>query len=366
MAMLFEPSTWKKLADLCHFNPRLDFKVEWFQRFCFGAPAPKDTVVAAYQRLNLNNFLEIYEKHFSPDFTYEIIRMKIDLKQRARSRWSYYSTSVNDTPEIQEQKDKIRETIISKEGMKTVLWYWDELVTPRNIANVVVRLKEVEDVDLSYGKIADIISKTDDVEILSELVSLAERKSEEFILDDDCKTRVCPVAVLCDASSSMEIAIKTSSIITSLLTCATDASLDVFGSNNLHIDNPPRTVQEGVKFGKEMKTRGCTSCASSIGHYYERNQVVNTFIIVTDEQENTQWKNMMFDDVYLKYIEEINPANMIFISFSDPNSDALMVHNLRKRMDPDLFASLVSVYKFDVNNPDMNRMDLVLRDLTRN
>jgi hypothetical protein len=366
MAMMFDTSHWKKLADLCHFHPKYDFAGEWFMRFCFGTPIGEDNIVSAYQRLNLNSFHEIYEKYYSPDFTYEIIRTKIDLKQRVRGSysWSGYST-VTDTPEITTLKDRIRETVIQKEGLKTVLWYWDELVTSRNIHSIVCRLKEVEDVDLSYGKVADIISKTDDAEVLSELVSLATKKSDEFRLDADCKDRVCPVAVLCDASSSMEIAIKTSSIITSLLTCATDASLDVFGSENLHIENPPRTVEEGVKFGKEMKTMGCTNCASSIGHYYDRKQVVNTFIIVTDEGENRSHNSMRFDDVYLKYIEEVNPANMIFISFTDPNNDGLMVRNLRKRMDPDLFASLVSVYKFDVNNPDMNRMDLVLRDLAR-
>ena len=363
MAMMFDTSMWKRLSDLCHFHPKYDFAAEWFLRFCFGTPIAEDNVVSAYQRLDLSNFHEIYDKYYCPDFTYEIIRTKIDLKQKVSCGWRF--GTVKDTPEVAELKDRVRETVILKEGMKTVLWYWDELVTPRNIHSVVVRLREVKDIDLSYGKIADIISKTDDQEILSELVALATKKSEEFNLDEDCKSRVCPVAVLCDASSSMEVAIKTSSIITSLLTCATDASLDVFGSDNLHIDNPPRTVEEGVKFGKEMRTRGCTNCASSIGHYYERKQVVNTFIIVTDEQENTNWKNMRFDDVYLKYIEEVNPAKMIFISFSDPNSDALMVRNLRKRMDPDLFASLVSVYKFDVRNPDMNRMDLVLRNLQR-
>lgn len=366
MAMMFDTTQWRRLADLCHFDPVSEFKLDWFLRFCFGDPAPEDSVVHAWKNLNLDTFHEIYAKFYSPDFTYEIIRTKIDLKQTVMSSWGWYGTRpASDSPEVAALKDRIRETVIEKEGMTTVLWYWDELVTPRNIANIVVRLRKEKNVNLSYGKIADIISKTDDKEILSELVSLAERKAEQFSLSKECEQRVCPVAILCDASSSMEVAIKTSSIITSLLTCATNASLDVFGSDNLHIKNPPRTVEEGVKFGKEMKTRGCTCCASSIGHYYDRKQLVNTFIIVTDEEENTKYKNQMFDDVYLKYINEINPARLIFISFSNPNSDALMVRNLRKRMDPDVFASLVSVYKFDVKNPDMNRMDLVLRDLSK-
>jgi len=366
MAMLFDMTHWKKLADLCHFHPKYDFVAEWFLRFCFGDKIEDDNVVSAYQRLNLDNFHEIYEKYYSPDFTYEIIRIKIDLKQNIKSSYGYsQSNSALDTPEVSALKDRIRETVIQKEGLKTVLWYWDELVTPRNCNSIVGRLREVDDIDLSYGKIADIISKTNDNDILSSLVEIATRKSNDFKLDAECESRVCPVAVLCDASGSMEVAIKTSAIITSLLTCATNASLDVFGSTNNHIDKPPHTVEEGVKFGKTMKTQGGTCCASSIGYYYERKQVVSTFIIITDEEENAKWKNMNFDDVYLQYIKEINPANLIFISFSDPNSDAMMVRNLRKRMDPDIFASLVSVYKFDVKNPDMNRMDIVLRDLQR-
>lgn len=372
MAMMFDTTFWKKLADLCHFNPKHDFTAEWFLRFCFGTKIDGDSVVSAYQRLNIETFHEIYEKYFSPDFTYEIIRTKIDLKQNLSNKQSYYQSNYrnsnqdhSDSEETSACKDRIREAVISKEGMKTVLWYWDELVTPRNIHSVVARLREVDDIALSYGKIADIISKTNDKELLSELITIATKKSLEFKLDSDCQSRVCPVAVLCDASSSMEIAIKTSSIITSLLTCATNATLDVFGSANKHIDNPPKNVEDGVKFGKEMKTQGSTCCASSIGYYYERKKVVNTFIIVTDEEENVGWHNLYFHQVYLKYIEEINPASLIFISFSDPNTDALMVRNLRKMMDPDLMATLVSVYKFDVKNPDMNRMDLVLRDLAK-
>lgn len=398
LAVLFTTDNWKKLADLCHFS-KADFAHDWFLDFCYGKPAPEDTICNAWHSLNLQNFGTIYDKYFSADFTYEIIRTKIDLKQARRTTgriWNVYEYPVNDDKETQALKDEIRSIIIAKEGLTTVLWYWDELVTPRNIHDIVVRLRQGSDVNLSYGKIVDIISKTNDPEILSELINMAEGKAEQYEMSDD--SPACPVAVLCDASSSMEIAIKTSSIITSLLCYLTNASLDVFGSNNLHIDNPPRTVQQAVEFGKTMKTRGCTCCASSIAHYYESKKVVKTFIIVTDEQENTPYAfktpqevndpekysnpiypsrlndmaryvekipTHMFNDIYMKYIEEIYPAKLIFVSFSEPNQDALMVRDLRSDMDEDQFASLVEVFKFDVHNPDMNRMDVVLRYIMR-
>lgn len=359
MVMMFNMDGWKDLANLCHFSPS-DFQHDWYLDFCYGKPVPEDSVCHAWNTLSYENFVEIYDKYFSPDFTYEVIRTNIDLHQYDVS-YGGRLIKREIPPEQDKLRDDIRNAVIAKEGLATVLWYWDELVTPRNIHNVLAKLRESTDVDLSYGKIVDIISKTDDKEVLDILIDISKDKASNYVFPES----VCPVAVLCDASSSMEVAIRTSSIITSLLCYLTNASLDVFGSNNLHIDDPPRSAEEAVEFGKTMKTRGCTNCASSIAHYYERRETVQTFIIVTDEEENTQNKGLWFHDVYKKYIDEIYPAKLIFVSFSNPNKDAVMVDRLKRVIDEDRFASLVDVYKFDVRNPDMNRMDVVLRRIAQ-
>jgi hypothetical protein len=125
-----------------------------------------------------------------------------------------------------------------------------------------------------------------------------------------------------------------------------------------------------------MRANGSTSPAASINYYYERRQPVKTFIIITDEEENTSttghssWgysdsngKGLMFSEVYERYVKEVYPARLIFISFSNPNRDAQMVTELKTRLGESTVAEYIDVYKFDTRNPDLNRFDFVLHRL---
>ena len=119
-----------------------------------------------------------------------------------------------------------------------------------------------------------------------------------------------------------------------------------------------------------------TSPASSLYDYYQRGKVVKTFIVVTDEEENTgydrssswyhQNKEAFFAKLYKDYSDKIYPAKLIFISFTKPNSDGFMVKDLKERLGESRFAEYVDVYKFDIRNPDLNRLDLVLEKMSVN
>lgn len=61
------------------------------------------------------------------------------------------------------------------------------------------------------------------------------------------------IVVFGDASASMEVVIKTSSIITSLLTSIAKADLHLFRNVDHQIENPPCDVQFAIKFGAEMR-----------------------------------------------------------------------------------------------------------------
>lgn len=77
-AMLFSPDLWRKLADLTHLNPRVDFAegCEWFLPYCFGAQVAEGSIVHDYKHMQYNNFFEMYDKH---NFSYELIRAKLKL-----------------------------------------------------------------------------------------------------------------------------------------------------------------------------------------------------------------------------------------------------------------------------------------------
>lgn len=339
-AMMFPTDLWRRLADLTHLSPKKDFAVDWFLPFCYGEDAPEDTVAYAYKTLNYDNFGDRYSEH---KFSYELIRVKLDMKNK-------YANA--------DKLNTIRNMIVNNESVKTILWYWDELVTNTNVLDVLQRIKTSEDIDLSYGKIVDIISKTTNKEILDELIRLGEQKLGQYKMEVEH-----PVAVVGDASYSMEVAIKTSGIITSLLCYICNASLHLFHDKDVHFENPPRTIVDAVKFGKTVKVMGCTAPASSLWFYYKDKKVVKTFIIITDEYENRAYQNHRFADLYMKYMKEVYPAKLVFISFTDPNTDGQMAKDLKYRLR-NQYDELVKVFKFNVKNPDLNRMDIVLKYLS--
>ena len=410
-AMSFDTTLWRKLSDLTHLNPKTDFieGCEWFLPYCFGAPIPDGNIVHDYKNLNYTNFHELYDKH---QFSYELIRAKIQLspnqkmpstKSTSRTNSKYSKKhSKNNSFNINKQKyeqnkhliQNIKIKIVNNEHINTIVWYWDELVDTYNVIDVLNRLKNEKDaIDLSYGKIVDLISKTTNPEILKELMILGSDKISSYKIDVEQ-----PVAIFGDQSGSMEIAIKTSGIITSLLCYICNASLHLFHSEDNHITNPPRNIEDAVKFGKEVKTMGCTCPAASLLHYYSKKEIVKTIIIITDEEENQSTsdheqtlqsyssqissamfgypmnsfinrgytnsnKGYRFADLYKKYIEEVYPARLVFISFSDPNKDADMVRDLKQKLGNNIVDELVKVFKFNVTDPDLNRMDIVLKYL---
>ncbi|VBB18629.1 hypothetical protein YASMINEVIRUS_1114 [Yasminevirus sp. GU-2018] len=365
-AMAFDTALWRQLADLTHLNPKTDFAegCEWFLRFCFGGEIPEGNIVRDYNSLTYSNFHDLYAKH---QFSYELIRAKLSLVPTSTvtttNRNKKLSAKAGNSNEFFKNKHLIRDikiAIVNRENINTVVWYWDELIEPDNVLDVLNRLREERDmVGLSYGKIVDLISKTTNREVLMELVSLGEEKLKNYKINMDQ-----PVTVFGDQSSSMEIAIKTSGIITSLLCFICNASLHLFHNTDNHILNPPRTISDAVKFGKEVKTLGCTAPVASLLYFYERKEVVKTIILITDEEENQSIKGMRFADLYKKYITEVHPARLVFISFTDPNKDGTMISELKNKVGLGAVEELVKVFKFNVNDPDLNRMDIVLKYLS--
>ena len=62
--MHFPTEPWKKLADICHLNPKEDFpNCMWFLPYCYGQPAPSGTVVGDVGKLTKENISEMVMGH---------------------------------------------------------------------------------------------------------------------------------------------------------------------------------------------------------------------------------------------------------------------------------------------------------------
>ena len=94
-----------------------------------------------------------------------------------------------------------------------------------------------------------------------------------------------------DASGSMEVAIRTSTIIASLLTAITSAKLVFFNTENRDAPYLPTNVEEALELAITTTASGGTAPAASLWPFYEKKEVVKTFIMVTDEEENVGYKD---------------------------------------------------------------------------
>ncbi|CAF1594874.1 unnamed protein product, partial [Didymodactylos carnosus] len=127
---------WKKLADIVHFNPTKDFPgLPWFLPFCFGNPAPSDTMVAHCRNVTTENVNTLL-KEFSIPYSH--------LKQ--------FKNVLSE-----ESKAKIA---LKEEKLDTLLWYYEDLQCDSVDEIIQERLTAPHDgvekiVTLPYGKLME-------------------------------------------------------------------------------------------------------------------------------------------------------------------------------------------------------------------
>lgn len=193
--------------------------------------------------------------------------------------------------------------------------------------------------------------------LYSLMIPLAENDLTKFK-----STIASPVAVLGDASSSMSVAVKTSTIIASLLAAICQAKLTFFNSANFAAPLAnPKNVSDVLEIAHGTRASGSTSPAASLVPYYDRRECVKTFIIVTDEEENTnatcaQGKSWNFFDLFMEYRRSVYPAALIFVSFLHSQHEQGQMYRafVREQVED------VLQFKFDRARPDLTKLDSIL------
>lgn len=313
--MPIEP--WRKLADIVHFNPTEDFSaLPWFLPFCFGQPAPSDSMVANCRTLtreNVNSLLKEFKIPYS-----HLKQFNDDLDNDSKARIA-----------------------ANEEKLDTILWYYEDLAC-REVDDVIQqRIQAGEEITLPYGKLmerlllfrllrepnaddshedsseshTEVPEFTDDAKFYPDLLPIAEAKLQKIKLPLES-----PVAVLADASFSMEVAIHTATILSSLLTAICSATLTFFHNVPFRPAFVPKTIEDVIMLALMTEAGPCTANAIALAPYYESKEVIKTFIMVSDEEENTaiqlrDGKEIRFFDLFMKYRAEVYPAKLVFISF---------------------------------------------------
>jgi hypothetical protein len=123
----------------------------------------------------------------------------------------------------------MKSAIATYENIDTLLW-WHEELNCRDANDIIVRrLEEGERPSFSYGKLMERLLhfKRNNLPFVSYLIPIAEKVLHSMTLPLEP-----PVVVIGDASGSMEVAIRTATIIASLLTVLSNAELRFFHTEN--------------------------------------------------------------------------------------------------------------------------------------
>lgn len=341
MALLYPQKHWKQLIDIFHLKPS-DFELSWFSKYIFTNEYPADSIIDICNSINSENIKDIINKYKLP---YDFLRLK-------------FKDLLN---------DDLLEDIFDYTELSNILRHWDNFNKPNNRIKFIYRLEKGEALNMPYGELMKrtqtLIEKKEDTAVTSKLIDIAENKLKKYNIDIEQ-----PVVVLGDASSSMNVAIKTSSIITSILVKICNAKLHLFRTHDEFIESPPTNVSEVLDFMEQFKAHSCTSPAASLYPYYERREIVKTFIIVTDEEENTDYNGKWgategyFAEIFKKYRQEVYPSKLVFVSFLQNNKDGFMVTHL-KQIIPGIESDIIQFF-MNLKNPDLRKLDSILNMLS--
>ncbi len=165
--------------------------------------------------------------------------------------------------------DEIRSLIVSHESTSNVLWYYSELVTSTTLEKILCERLESEGLaagTLGYGILVDVLGKVSMPKLRCVLTEVATSMLEKY------KSNVSGrVAIFVDASSSMQVAIKTSSIVSSMICALTNADMYVFRDHNEIVKNPPKSVTQAIEFARTVHADGCTSPVSCMRYIFDNN-----------------------------------------------------------------------------------------------
>ncbi|ELR17586.1 Ubox domain containing protein [Acanthamoeba castellanii str. Neff] len=324
-ALQLPKEPWQELADLVHLHPS-DFQLPWFLSFVFGHPAPEDSLVVQAQKLTPENAEELVTQY---KFPYSFLRKNLpDMSLKVKAQVALY------------------------EKLDTLVWYYEELSSNEVDAIIAQRIDAGEEPNFSYGKLMErlLYFKMNGIAFYHKLVPVAQKRLKDIFLPLEP-----PVVVMGDASYSMDIAIRTATIIGSLLAALTKADLLFFNVKSFTPKTMPRTIEDVLECATSTPADGLTAPACALWDYYQKKTVVKFFIAVTDEIENEKSKGEYFAQLFYKYYTEVYPAKIVFVSFlENPGEKGRMVKSLEN------LGIVPLQFRLDSHRPDLTKVDTLL------
>lgn len=323
---------WQELADLIHCNPSKDFQLDYFLKVSFGETAPQDSIIEACKSMSSSNLLSIVQKYQVP---YSYLRKQVP----------------HMSPEV-------RICVANYESLETVIWWYEELTAggvPQIDQIITERLVKGQVPTFGYGKLMERLQlfKHCGASFYNLLLPIAESKLKSYRLPLE------PVVVVAgDASFSMDVAIRTSTIISSVVVALTnDAELKFFNVRAYDAPLLPKSAAQVLELSSTSKADGLTAPACLLWEYYTKKRPIKLFIMVTDEIENEKFNNWYFAQLFYKYYTEIYAAKIMFISFvENPNTQT----KGRMAISLEQLGIQPIVFTLDGTRPDLTKLDKII------
>lgn len=405
MLLNFQPTNWRMFADIVH-PASSDFACPYFLQCTFGKPYPEGSICALAESATMENIVDLIFTCPELSHYYSYLRTKLECQENTDpgppmgempcdimdiseavkrnldenkiltlNQLSAYSDQelrnfgidyrsardladelrnwgLNLRKDYEARKifnilpDRAKAIIASTAAMEDVLWRYEELTCPETDRILCERLQDDDIFDpnhprSNYGKLMERVLTFRDQKrsFVPHLMKHAEHRLSEIILPDNGIS----VAVLGDKSGSMEVAIRSSCVIASLLTVAFNADLKFFDEHCIEPPCVPRTVGDTINVVDSIKAVGGTSMAAGLYHYLENKKSLDLLVLVSDEKEADKCHGLVFHQVLKRYHEEVNSDMKVFlVSFLEKNETGGIAEDLitnemkfeQFRMDP--------------------------------
>lgn len=339
----FPTAPWRAVADLCHLRPS-HFALPYFLPACFDeASVPPDSLVGRGIALTPDNLHDTLaaEPRFLTMYSYV----------RRRVEPSHFTPAV-------------KRMIAAGAPLGEVIWWFLDLEHATAAEALRDRLVSGEGAEsvrhsLNFGKLMErLLTFTERGYSFADLILPMAESRLASILFPHSDVRV---AVLGDASGSMEVAVKTASILGGLLSCCLRAELVFFNKKAFVPATQPRTAADVVRVAQATQARGSTCPAAALRRFYTARTPVDIFVLVSDEQENQTSEGLDFAELFALYREKVHPgAQVFFCSFLAPGLKAgkMQVALARRGVGSRLFP-------FNATCPDLSKFDSLLGMLAR-
>mmetsp|Transcript_8830 Transcript_8830/g.15867 ORF Transcript_8830/g.15867 Transcript_8830/m.15867 type:complete len:571 (-) Transcript_8830:55-1767(-) len=385
--LMFPTYIWKELADLTHLAPG-DFQLDYFLSVVYDSPAPPGSLVADVRALaetpeGAAAVGPLLQKHENLFLDYSYLRNK------------FKPGTASQLPA------EVKLMLARKAPLEDVLWFYEELEGEGVEAAVHHRLASGESLEAgrgraNFGKLMErlILFRNRGLKFAPALMRYAddqlgvimaaggaagctvdskavvsnssanEGAAEEGAVVAVSTPAVGRVAVLGDASGSMEVAINTATILGSLLSVCLNADLRFFNDGSFPPPTFPSKAAEVLTVTEQVPATGLTAPAVALTPFFAEAKAgtappVDMFIVVSDEEENTPdpATGMTFAQRFRQYQQEVNAdAKVFLVSFLTGPSTFL------GKMRASLLSEGITCRQFRLNlrRPDLSKLTSLL------